>query len=206
MTKQFHSSAQNVTLIACTTWPSFHVIPDNLIDHYRSYSSRQIAAPLRWRHNEYDGVSNNQLYDCLPNHLFRRRSKKTSKLRVTGLCEGNSPVTGEFPHKGPVTRKMFSFEDVIMLELCLFRNLSAGREGRSNVLVCNVRSRKVLHSTWPHGGTPRKYSHGAATPLVLRIPWVIVNIQTCWYSPCAVMTWFNITQYAIQYCSDWGRT
>ena len=23
--------------------------------------------------------------------------KKTSKLRVTGLCVGNSPVTGEFP-------------------------------------------------------------------------------------------------------------
>ena len=29
--------------------------------------------------------------------VFRRRSKKTSKLRVTGLCEGNSLVTGEFP-------------------------------------------------------------------------------------------------------------
>ena len=29
--------------------------------------------------------------------LFRRRSKKTSKLRVTGLCMGNSPGTGEFP-------------------------------------------------------------------------------------------------------------
>ena len=29
--------------------------------------------------------------------LFRRRPKKTSKLRVTGLCEGNSSVTGEFP-------------------------------------------------------------------------------------------------------------
>ena len=28
--------------------------------------------------------------------LFRRRSKKTSKLRVTGLCAGNSPGTGEF--------------------------------------------------------------------------------------------------------------
>ena len=35
--------------------------------------------------------------DCLLNQLFRRRSKKTSKLRVTGLCEGNWPVTGEFP-------------------------------------------------------------------------------------------------------------
>ena len=29
--------------------------------------------------------------------LFRCRSKKTSKLRVTGLCARNSPVTGEFP-------------------------------------------------------------------------------------------------------------
>ena len=29
--------------------------------------------------------------------LFRRRSNKTSKLRVTSLCAGNSPVTGEFP-------------------------------------------------------------------------------------------------------------
>ena len=29
--------------------------------------------------------------------LFRHRWKKTSKLRVTGLCEGNSPVTDEFP-------------------------------------------------------------------------------------------------------------
>ena len=27
--------------------------------------------------------------------LFRRRSKKTSNLRVTGLCAGNSPVAGE---------------------------------------------------------------------------------------------------------------
>ena len=30
-------------------------------------------------------------------HLFRRRSKKRSKLRVDGLCEGNPPVTGGFP-------------------------------------------------------------------------------------------------------------
>ena len=28
--------------------------------------------------------------------LFRRRLKKTAKLRVTGLCAGNSPVTDEF--------------------------------------------------------------------------------------------------------------
>ena len=51
---------------------------------------------LQWRHNDHDGVSNHQLYDCLHNRSFRCRSKKTSKLRVTGLCVGNSPVTGEF--------------------------------------------------------------------------------------------------------------
>ena len=53
--------------------------------------------PLRWRHNGRDSVSNHQPYDCLLNYLYRRRSKKTSKLRVTGLCVGNSPGTGDFP-------------------------------------------------------------------------------------------------------------
>ena len=55
-----------------------------------------VIATLQSRHNEHDGVSNHQPDECLLNRLFRRRSKKTSKLRVTGLCEGNSPVTGEF--------------------------------------------------------------------------------------------------------------
>ena len=61
------------------------------------YEDWLLSYTLQWRHNGHDSVSNHQLYDCLLNRLFRRRSKKTSKLRVTGLCEGNSPVTGEFP-------------------------------------------------------------------------------------------------------------
>ena len=48
---------------------------------------------LQWGHNGRDGVSNHQRLDCLLNLLLRPRSKKTSKLRVTGLCEGNSLVT-----------------------------------------------------------------------------------------------------------------
>ena len=51
----------------------------------------------QWPHNEHNGVPNHQPHDCLLNRLFWCRSKKTSKLRFTGLCEGNSPVTGEFP-------------------------------------------------------------------------------------------------------------
>ena len=50
---------------------------------------------LQWRHNGRDGFSNYQPHECLLNRLFRRRSKETPKL--TGLCEGDSPVTDEFP-------------------------------------------------------------------------------------------------------------
>ena len=60
-----------------------------------------IAAPalsLQWRHNGLDSVSN---HHCLLNRLFGCRLKKASKLRVTGLCVGNSPGTGEYPaHNG----------------------------------------------------------------------------------------------------------
>ena len=69
---------------------------------------------LRWRHTGHDGVAINQPYDCLYNRLFRRRSKKTSKLRVTGLYAGNSRGPVNSPYKWPVTRKMFPFHDVIM--------------------------------------------------------------------------------------------
>ena len=51
---------------------------------------------LLWRHNGQDSVLNHQPHHCLLSRLFGRRSKNTSKLRVTGLCAGKSPGTGEF--------------------------------------------------------------------------------------------------------------
>ena len=57
----------------------------------------ETALSLQWCHNERDGISNHQPHDCSLNCLFRRRSKKTSKLCVTGLCAGNLPVISEFP-------------------------------------------------------------------------------------------------------------
>ena len=53
--------------------------------------------PLQWHHNERDSISNHRYLDGLLSPLFRRRSKKILMLRVTGLCEGYSLVTGEFP-------------------------------------------------------------------------------------------------------------
>ena len=68
-----------------------------------------IVFPLRWRHNDHAGVSNHQPPGCLLNRLFRRKSKKTSKLRVTGLCAGNSPGTGELP------AQMASYEENVSI-------------------------------------------------------------------------------------------
>ena len=49
-----------------------------------------------------------------PMFFLKRRSKKTQKLCVTDLCEGNPQLIGGPPQKGPITRKMFPFDDVIM--------------------------------------------------------------------------------------------
>ena len=55
--------------------------------------------------------------------VYSGADQKTSKLRITGLCAGNSPGPVNSRHKGPVTRKMFPFDDVIMNHLqigCLY--------------------------------------------------------------------------------------
>ena len=80
--------------VACI-WEQFHwqclrCRSARLQDMYEHYT-------LQWCHNEHNGISNHWHLNCLHKRLFRCRSKKTSKICITGLCEGNSPVTGEFP-------------------------------------------------------------------------------------------------------------
>ena len=76
---------------------------------------------LQWRHNGRDRVSNHQPRECLLNHLIRYRSKKTSKFRVTGLCEGNSPETAEFP-----TQRASNAENISIWWRIMLRKESAG--------------------------------------------------------------------------------
>ena len=90
------------------------MLADDLVQQVPFYQQS-----LQWRHNGCDNVSNHQPHDCLLNHLFRRKSKKTSKLRVTALCAGNSPETGEFPAQMASDAKMFPFDDVIMDDIDL---------------------------------------------------------------------------------------
>ena len=76
--------------------PDCYIYQNSPIFQYTKQSHIKIW-PLQWHYNGRDGVSNHKPHDCLLDRLFRRRSKKTSKLRITGLCAGNSPVTGELP-------------------------------------------------------------------------------------------------------------
>ena len=91
-----------------------YVIP--FIGHDFSFMFR---LTLHWHHDGPDGVSNHQSHDCLLKRLLRCRSKKTSKLRVTGFCAGNSRWPVNSPHKWPVTRKVLPFDDVIIKYTCI---------------------------------------------------------------------------------------
>ena len=75
----------------------------------------KFPSTLQWRHRERDDVLNHWRPDCLLNDLFGCRSKKTSSSASLAFVRGihRSPVNS--PHKGPVTRKMFPFDDVIMI-------------------------------------------------------------------------------------------
>ena len=86
-----------------------------------------LLKPLQWRHNDHDDVSNHQPHDC----LLRRRSKETSKLRVTGLCEGNSPVTGKFPAQRASNAENVSTE---------WRHRAVGSGGETWSLLRNSKS------------------------------------------------------------------
>ena len=78
----------------------YQILVKDLIMLRNTSCYRHLAISLQWRHNERDGLPNHQPRGCLLYLLFSRRSKKTSKIRVTGLCA--------------VTPKMFPFDDVIM--------------------------------------------------------------------------------------------
>ena len=84
-----------------------HFIWYHYARHRVVYTMYPMNYALQWRHNECNSVSHHRRLDCLLIVFYGCRTKKTSKPRVTGLYEGNPPVTGGSPHKGPVTRKCF---------------------------------------------------------------------------------------------------
>ena len=75
-----------------------HLVPNFSVYDYLILHGQFVIA-LQWFYNEGYGVSNDRRLDCLLNFFVQAQIEETSKLRITGLCEGNSPVTGEFPEQ-----------------------------------------------------------------------------------------------------------
>ena len=110
------------------------------------------------------------------------------KLRVTGLCVGNSPGPVNSPHKWPVTREMFLFDDVIILLVTmkcwhLFRDRVDGigfwkvRENCKDLPFFNALSNFL--SWWP-GFLHLCHNEAIFTCTQLSISWLFL------------LTWFNI--------------
>ena len=49
-----------------------------------------MRSTLQWRHNERDGISNHQAYDCLLHRLFKAQIKENFK------APRHWPLSGEF--------------------------------------------------------------------------------------------------------------
>ena len=73
-----------------------------------------IGSTLQWRHNERDGVSNHQPHDCLLNRFWAADQRKHQSSASLADVWGIHRRQMNSPHKGPVTLKMFPFDDVIM--------------------------------------------------------------------------------------------
>ena len=74
-------------------------------------------APIQWRHNEPHGVSNQQSHDCLLNRyseVDQQKYQNSASLAVVRRIH-------RWPHKGPVTWKMFPFSittECILYGIC----------------------------------------------------------------------------------------
>ena len=129
----------------------------------RSAESVSILS-LQWSHSEHDGDSNHRRFA----RLFRRGSKKTSNFRVTGLCGDNPPVTDGSLHNGSVTRKIFPFDDVIMMA-----------SHATTLLICGIPLIyfSQMHLLWEKGLNDSHWIHWSMFPIDCPFRWLGARLQ-----------------------------
>ena len=97
-------------LVLVMAWCRQAIVDPDLCRNLESLSHSELTRSelsLQRRHNAHNGGSNHRRLDCLFNRLFGRRSKKHQ-----------SPASLALLHKGPVTRKMLPFDNVIICHIC----------------------------------------------------------------------------------------
>ena len=92
---------------------------------------------LQWRHNNNGGVSIHQRLDCLFNHFLGADQRKQQSSASLAFVRGIHWWPVDSPLKGPVTRKMFPFDDVIMMPV--------------NITLVGVEKQRIMYwlEWWP---------------------------------------------------------
>ena len=83
--------------LAYLLWFSSRLISVHIIQGYFLGTGQSHQHHITVTSHERHVVSNHQHLDCVLNCLFKLISKKIPKTRVTGLSEGNTPVTSGVP-------------------------------------------------------------------------------------------------------------
>ena len=165
-------------------------------------STSNHSMSLQWRHNGRDSVSNHQPHGCLLGRLFRRRSKKTSKLRATGLCAGNSPGTDKFPAQMASNAETVSIWRRRHVIIDPSTNLN-----RLTLYVLNFSEGKkhiftfyVIPPHWHDRGSWNHFSNKTRTCLFyISISWVVMSWrrkEPCHHQPWYLLYWTELTRSA----------
>ena len=121
------------------------------------------------------------IFNCVIfKHYVMNMTVMSSKLSVTGLCDGNSPATVNFTHKRTVTAKMLPFDDVIMFESTLSYIPMAFRKSRLvQAMVWCFHTTCDYVSQWWHRSMSR---YGITRPQSVNQTTVEVKVWLSYYS------------------------
>ena len=97
---------------------SLHILPLAMDEQHYQHRKYENPSSLQWRNNEHDGVSNHQPHDCLLVYSCAGQRKHQISASLA-LMRGIRRWPVNSPHKGPVTRKMFPSDDVIMFTMTI---------------------------------------------------------------------------------------
>ena len=97
-----------------TIWSNVGMLYYGYMRLSASMSKWPIWHTLQWHHNKGHDVSNHRHFDGLLKPLFRCTSKKNQSSASLAFVRGFQRWPMDSPHKGPVTRKIFPFDDFIM--------------------------------------------------------------------------------------------